>query len=129
MHAKLSPLQLDVLNNKATEAPYTGALLYNDEHGTYACVRCGTVLFVSEHKFDSGGGWPSFYDVANSQSVRLQEDLSEGMHRVEVLCATCGGHLGHVFNDAPQTPTNMRFCINSCVLTFNATNMKGNNAD
>ncbi len=120
MHEKLSPLQHSVLNDKAAEPPFSGELLYNDEHGMYACVRCGTVLFASEHKFDSGSGWPSFYDVASTEAVKLQEDRSAGMQRVEVLCAKCGGHLGHVFNDAPQTPTNLRFCINSCVLTFNA---------
>jgi peptide-methionine (R)-S-oxide reductase len=93
-------------------------LLYNEEHGTYNCIRCGAELFLSSHKFDSGSGWPSFYNVANNDAVKLKEDKSEGMRRVAVECAKCGGHLGHVFNDAPQTPTNLRFCINSCVLDF-----------
>ncbi len=116
----LTDEQLDVLDNKTAEPPFSGDLLYNEEHGVYSCVRCGTVLFASEHKFDSGSGWPSFYDVASTEAVKLQEDRSAGMQRVEVQCVKCGGHLGHVFNDAPQTPTNLRFCINSCVLTFNA---------
>lgn len=120
MYKKLSALQRSVLNDKATEPPFSGELLYNDEDGAYSCVRCGAVLFESEHKFDSGSGWPCFYNVANSDAVRLKEDRSDRTRRVEVLCAKCGGHLGHVFNDAPQTPTKMRFCINSCVLTFNS---------
>jgi peptide-methionine (R)-S-oxide reductase len=126
---KLTAQQLNVLDSKATEPPFSGELLHNEDIGEYSCVRCGAILFASEHKFDSGSGWPSFYDVANSQSVKLQEDRSHGMRRIEVVCAKCGGHLGHVFNDAPQTPTNMRFCINSCVLDFKAKNMKGNDAD
>ncbi len=81
-------------------------------------MGCHSELFKSEHKFDSGSGWPSFYDVASAENVRLVEDLSHGMHRVEVQCAKCGGHLGHVFNDALDQPTGMRFCINSCSLDF-----------
>ena len=125
----LTDEQLDVLDNKATEPPFSGDLLYNEEDGEYSCMRCGAILFASEHKFDSGSGWPSFYDVADSGVVRLQEDRSHGMQRVEVVCAKCGGHLGHVFNDAPQTPTNMRFCINSCVLAFKPKNLKGKHAN
>lgn len=114
----LTEEQRDVLFNKGTEAPFSGALLHNTAKGGYACVNCGAEIFSSEHKFDSGSGWPSFYDVANKGNVRLQEDDSHGMRRVEVVCAACGAHLGHVFNDAPKTPTGVRFCINSCALDF-----------
>ena len=116
---KLTKLQRDVLIDKGTEPPFSGDYLYNEEYGEYVCAGCGSVLFASEHKFDSGSGWPSFYDKENKKAVRLVEDTSNGMHRVAVECANCGGHLGYVFNDAPQTPTNIRFCINSCVLHFN----------
>lgn len=119
---KLSEKQYQVLRNKATEQPFTGDLLHNQQNGEYTCAGCGAVVFSSEHKFDSGSGWPSFYDVANAKNVRLVEDLSHGMHRVEVQCSICGGHLGHVFNDAPNQPTGMRFCINSCSLDFKPDN-------
>lgn len=115
---KLTADQKQVLFEKGTEAPFTGQFLHNKENGMYVCVNCGTQLFHSETKFDPGSGWPSFYDVASTDAVRLVEDRSHGMRRVEVLCANCGGHLGHVFNDAPEQPTGMRFCINSCVLDF-----------
>lgn len=115
---KLTPEQYNVLREKGTEIAFTGKLLHNKDTGRYACAACGAELFSSNHKFDSGSGWPSFYDVANKGNVKLTEDNSGGMRRVEVTCANCGGHLGHVFNDAPQTPTNMRFCVNSCALDF-----------
>ncbi len=115
---KLTPEQYRVMRQKGTEAPGTGALLHNHDTGDYTCAACGTVLFKSGTKFDSGSGWPSFYDVANTEAVRLIADPSQGMDRVEVQCANCGGHLGHVFNDAPDQPTGMRFCINSCALDF-----------
>lgn len=115
---KLTDAQKDVLFNKATEAPFTGKFLHHKDNGVYTCANCGAKLFDSKTKFDSGSGWPSFYDVASKGSIKLVEDLSQGMHRVEVNCAECGGHLGHIFNDAPQTPTGMRFCINSCSLDF-----------
>lgn len=115
---KLTPEQYDILVNKSTETPFTGKLLHNKDKGTYACAACGNVLFKSDHKFDSNDGWPSFYNVANTDNIKLQEDNSHGMHRVEVSCAKCGGHLGHVFNDAPDQPTGMHFCINSCALDF-----------
>lgn len=105
--------------------PFTGKLLHNEKTGKYTCAACGAVLFDSDTKFDSGSGWPSFYDVANTKAVKLVEDLSEGEHRVEVQCAKCGGHLGHVFNDAPDQPTGMRFCINSCALDFKQISTKG----
>jgi peptide-methionine (R)-S-oxide reductase len=115
---KLTPEQYHILREKGTEAPGTGKLLHNDKNGDYVCAACGNVVFKSDTKFDSGSGWPSFYDVANTKSVKLVADDSLGMHRVEVACAHCGSHLGHVFNDAPDQPTGMRFCINSAALGF-----------
>ncbi|MFA4819544.1 MAG: peptide-methionine (R)-S-oxide reductase MsrB [Candidatus Aenigmatarchaeota archaeon] len=111
---KLTPEQRRVLIEKGTEAPFTGKLLKNREKGTYTCAGCGSQLFSSETKFDSGTGWPSFYDVAKG-NVKLIEDNSHGMHRTEVVCAKCGGHLGHLFNDGPH---GKRYCINSCSLGF-----------
>ncbi|HIG97769.1 MAG TPA: peptide-methionine (R)-S-oxide reductase MsrB [Candidatus Aenigmarchaeota archaeon] len=111
---KLTSEQRRVLIEKGTEAPFTGKLLQNKEKGTYTCAGCGSPLFSSDVKFDSGTGWPSFYEAKN---VKLVEDNSHGA-RIEVVCAKCGGHLGHVFDDAPQTPTGQRFCINSCSLDF-----------
>lgn len=121
---KLTPEQYKVMREGATEAPFTGELLHNHETGDYTCKACGAVLFDSGTKFDSGSGWPSFYDVKKADSVKLKEDNSEGMRRVEVTCANCGSHLGHVFNDAPDQPTGMRFCINSCALDFRAKESK-----
>jgi len=115
---KLTPEQYAVLRQKVTEAPGTGKLLYNNEQGTYTCAACGSTLFDSETKFHSGSGWPSFYDMAGSDSVKLVVDDSHGMHRTEAICATCGGHLGHVFDDALDQPTGQRFCINSMALNF-----------
>lgn len=115
---KLTPEQYHILRQKGTEAPFSGELLNNKKDGMYVCGACGAKLFKSAHKFDSGSGWPSFYDVFSSDAVKLVEDTSHNMHRVEVLCANCGSHLGHVFNDAPEAPTGMRFCINSAGLSF-----------
>jgi peptide-methionine (R)-S-oxide reductase len=115
---KLSPEQYHILREKGTEAPFSGKLLHQKGTGDYVCAACGAVVFKSDTKFDSGSGWPSFYDPAATSAVRLQEDTSHGMHRVEVTCANCGSHLGHVFNDAPDQPTGMRFCINSTSLDF-----------
>ncbi|HET7060387.1 MAG TPA: peptide-methionine (R)-S-oxide reductase MsrB [Candidatus Saccharimonadales bacterium] len=115
---KLTLEQYRVLREKGTEAPFSGELLHNDKTGDYRCAACGQVIFTSGTKFDSGSGWPSFYDVANTKAVKLAEDTSQGMHRVEVMCANCGSHLGHVFRDAPDQPTGMRFCINSAALDF-----------
>lgn len=115
---ELSDEQREVLFDKATEAPFSGKYLQNKEDGNYYCANCGNILFSSETKFDSGSGWPSFYNTATKEAVKLAEDRSANMQRVEVQCAECGGHLGHVFNDAPETPTNMRFCINSLALDF-----------
>ncbi|MCA9346005.1 peptide-methionine (R)-S-oxide reductase MsrB [Candidatus Saccharibacteria bacterium] len=118
INPKLTDEQKDVLFNKATEAPFTGTFLYNEEDGDYVCANCGSVLFGAETKFDAGCGWPSFYDVRDTKAIKLIEDTSHGMHRVEVVCRKCDGHLGHVFNDAPDQPTGMRFCINSLSLDF-----------
>ncbi len=115
---RLTPEQYDVLRQKGTEAPFTGKFEHNKESGMYTCAGCGTELFSSEHKFESGSGWPSFYDVFKSDAVKLVDDNSHGMHRVEATCANCGGHLGHVFEDAFDQPTGKRFCINSCSLDF-----------
>ena len=115
---KLTKEQEHVLKEKGTEAPFSGKLLHNKETGTYTCAACGNPLFSSDTKFDSGSGWPSFHDVMNSDSVKLEEDNSLGMKRTEVICKKCGGHLGHVFEDAPQTPTGKRYCINSLSLDF-----------
>jgi peptide-methionine (R)-S-oxide reductase len=115
---KLTPEQYAVLRQKATEPPFTGKLLHNKDTGMYTCAACGAELFDSGTKFDSGSGWPSFYDVATKGAVKLEQDDSGGMTRTEVTCANCGSHLGHIFHDAPQTPTGERFCINSAALDF-----------
>ncbi len=113
----LSEEQRYVTQQKGTEAPFTGDLLHNKESGTYQCVCCGTDLFSSDTKFDSGTGWPSFYDVMSSEVVKVEVDHSHGMVRQEVLCGNCDAHLGHVFSDGPQ-PTGLRYCINSLSLGF-----------
>jgi peptide-methionine (R)-S-oxide reductase len=115
--AMLTPEQYQILREKATESAFTGALTRNRETGNYHCAGCGALLFLSDAKFDSGCGWPSFTLPAESKAVEEHEDLSFGMRRVEVTCARCGGHLGHVFPDGPR-PTGLRYCINSASLTF-----------
>jgi peptide-methionine (R)-S-oxide reductase len=115
--AKLTPEQYSILREKATERPFTGVLTENHETGNYHCAGCGALWFLSGAKFDSGCGWPSFLLPAESKAVAEHEDVSLGMRRVEVTCARCGGHLGHVFPDGPR-PTGLRYCINSASLTF-----------
>ena len=116
--AKLTSEQYHVLREKGTEAPFTGKLLNQHDTGDFICAACGAVVFKSDTKFDSGSGWPSFYDMANQDAVTLTEDMSLGMTRTEVTCSNCGSHLGHLFHDAPDQPTGQRFCINSAALDF-----------
>ncbi len=103
---------------RGTEAPYSGKYYKHAETGTYRCSNCGLELFSSAAKFDSGSGWPSFDDPVAKEHVQLVEDHSHGMNRTEAICARCGAHLGHVFNDGPRETTGQRFCINSCSLDF-----------
>jgi peptide-methionine (R)-S-oxide reductase len=122
--AKLTPDQYRILRQKGTETPFTGQLLDEKRNGTFACAACGAELFMSDHKFDSGSGWPSFYDIAKSDAVKLHTDDTLGMSRVEVICSNCGGHLGHVFDDGPSDKTGKRYCINSVCLAFNPKDQK-----
>jgi peptide-methionine (R)-S-oxide reductase len=115
--ALLTPEQYQILREKDTERAFTGVLTGNHETGNYHCAGCGALLFLSGAKFDSGCGWPSFMLPAGSKAIAEHEDRSFGMRRVEVTCARCGGHLGHVFPDGPA-PTGLRYCINSASLTF-----------
>lgn len=112
----LNDEQYRVLRLKGTERAFTGKLYKNAEKGVYTCAGCGTELFRSETKFESGTGWPSYYDAIKG-AVKLETDKSHGMARTEVICAQCGGHLGHVFDDGPN-PTGMRYCINSVSMDF-----------
>ena len=114
---ELTPEQYAVLREKGTERAGTGALLHNKESGSYVCAACGTELFASDTKFDSGSGWPSFWEPLDDDRVETHEDNSHGMRRIEVTCAACGGHLGHLFPDGPE-PTGMRYCVNSASLAF-----------
>lgn len=115
---ELNDLEYHVLRLAGTERPYTGELLEENRIGVFSCRGCGAELFESVTKFDSHCGWPSFYQPKKGDAVELIQDLSHGMVRTEVRCSNCGGHLGHVFEDAPQTPTGDRYCINSVSLRF-----------
>ncbi|MEO8613472.1 MAG: peptide-methionine (R)-S-oxide reductase MsrB [Chloroflexota bacterium] len=114
--AELTPTQYAVLRQAATERPFTGEYVNTKTQGVYACAACGQPLFSSDTKFDSGSGWPSFWDVVDKGSVELKHDYTHGMDRVEAVCSRCGSHLGHVFDDGPRETTGERYCINSVSL-------------
>jgi peptide-methionine (R)-S-oxide reductase len=116
--SELTPQQYAVLRQAATERPFTGKYVHNKADGTYRCAACGQALFSSETKYESGSGWPSFWDVVEEGHVELKRDSSHGMIRTEVVCARCGSHLGHVFDDGPRETTGLRYCINSLSLDF-----------
>ncbi|HEU5005058.1 MAG TPA: peptide-methionine (R)-S-oxide reductase MsrB [Candidatus Saccharimonadales bacterium] len=122
---RLTPEQYHILREKGTEAPFSGELLNNEEKGMYVCPVCGAELFSSESKYESDipglAGWPSFADVVRSDAVKLLEDSSHGMHRTEVICANCGSHLGHLFDDS-SSPSGQHYCINSASLEFKPKN-------
>ena len=114
---KLSPEQFHILREKGTEQPFTGIYWNTTDEGVYCCVACDAELFRSDQKFDAGCGWPSFFESIDDDRITRQEDLSHGMTRVEILCARCGSHLGHVFKDGPD-PTGLRYCVNSVSLNL-----------
>jgi peptide-methionine (R)-S-oxide reductase len=115
---ELTPEQYAVLRQQATEAPFTGRYALTKDKGMFECAGCGAELFSSDTKFDSGSGWPSFTEPSVAEAVELRPDHSHGMSRTEVVCAACGGHLGHVFDDGPRDAGGMRYCINSCALNL-----------
>ena len=116
--AELPPERYAILRQAATEPPWTGELLTEKRDGVYSCAGCGNALFDNGTKFESGSGWPSFFDAITPGAVELHEDRSLGMVRTEVVCGACGGHLGHLFDDAIGAPTGQRYCMNSLALEF-----------
>lgn len=114
----LTKAEYHVLRKKGTERPFTGEYWNTKEKGIYKCAGCGSELFKSDTKFDSGCGWPSFYDAIDKSKIEEKMDLTHGMRRIEVLCKNCGGHLGHIFPDGPRDKTGLRYCINSVSLKF-----------
>ena len=115
---RLTPEQYRVLRERGTERAFTGALVHETADGVYRCAGCGAAVFTSADKFDSGSGWPSFTDVVEQGRVALRDDRSHNMHRIEVSCTTCGGHLGHLFDDGPRAAGGLRYCVNSAALDF-----------
>ena len=115
---KLTDEQYRIMRERGTEPPFSGKFVDHHGDGMYTCVACNTPLFASDTKFDSGSGWPSFSDVISKGNVELKTDTSHCMSRTEVICATCGGHLGHLFDDGPKDKTGLRYCINSACLDF-----------
>lgn len=113
---ELTPEQYRILRQRGTEPPFTGEYVNVKADGVYRCAACGQELFSSDTKYESGSGWPSFWDVIESGRVELQRDLSHGMIRTEVVCSRCGSHLGHLFDDGPRDKTGLRYCINSAAL-------------
>lgn len=120
---KLTDEEYDVLRNCGTEPPFTGRYYKHNEEGTYHCAACGAELFSSDTKFDSGSGWPSFYNATDKKAIKEVVDNSFGMQRIEIKCSKCDGHLGHVFPDGPK-PTGMRYCVNSISLDFKGENLE-----
>ncbi|MFZ4796416.1 MAG: peptide-methionine (R)-S-oxide reductase MsrB [Bacteroidia bacterium] len=115
--AQLTPEQYYVLRQKGTERPFTSKWEEHYDGGTYSCIACGNELFKSDSKFDAGCGWPSFFEALDSTKIKTSIDKAHGMQRVEIMCAKCGGHLGHVFDDGPK-PTGLRYCVNGAALDF-----------